>query len=208
MPTHTVTAHLACAGNKRKFIQDVFPSIKGLGWSTGAVGHAEWTGVPIRYVLLEHMKLDEASLKGKHLVSMGYDADFQGKHYEVSIPMEIALDPKNEIILAYEQNGEPIPTVHGYPIRLVCPGFIGVRSTKWVHKLFVSDEMADSGPQRRDYKIVKELDMASVEWSHHEPINGQVLNSAIASPVHEAQVSSAEKIVFKGYAYGNGDKGT
>lgn len=70
--------------------------------------------------------------KGLHLVTVGLDADFQGKHYEVSVPIEVALDPHNEVTLCYEMNGEDLPAVHGYPLRLVVPGFIGVRSPKWV----------------------------------------------------------------------------
>jgi len=102
--------------------------------------------VYIRNILLDKMGLKEEDLKGKHLVAMAYDADFQGKHFEISIPMELALDPKREVLLAYEINGEDLPAVHGYPVRLVCPGLIGVRSCKWVQKIMVSDEMADSSP--------------------------------------------------------------
>lgn len=53
--------------------------------------------------------------------------------------MSRILDPKNEVILAYEMNGEPIPLDHGYPLRLIVPGFIGVRNAKWVYKLVISD---------------------------------------------------------------------
>ena len=74
----------------------------------------------------------------------------------MSIPIEDALDPTRKIMLAYEMNGKDIPAVHGYPVRLVCPGFIAVRSAKWVQKMTISREEADSAPQRRDYKIVKE----------------------------------------------------
>jgi DMSO/TMAO reductase YedYZ molybdopterin-dependent catalytic subunit len=92
------------------------------------------------------MNLKEEELAGKHLVAVSLDADFQGKHYEVSIPIERALDPRNEIILAYEQNGTDIETMHGYPVRLICPGYIAVRSAKWVSKLIINNEEADSAP--------------------------------------------------------------
>ena len=59
-------------------------------------------------------------------------------------------------------NGEDLPAVHGYPVRLICPGYIGVRSAKWVNKLVISNEEADSAPQRRDYKLVKDMDMSTV----------------------------------------------
>ena len=117
-------------------------------WTNGAVANSAYTGVPIRHILLNVMGKKEEDLldKGLHLIAIAYDADFQGKHYEVSIPMEAALNPKNEVILAYEMNGADIPPVHGYPVRMLCPGYIGVRSAKWLHKLVISTEDADSTP--------------------------------------------------------------
>lgn len=62
------------------------------------------------------------------------------------MPCEFALDPLNEVMLAYEMNGEPLPKEHGFPIRMISPGCIAVRSAKWVHQLIISDEQADSAP--------------------------------------------------------------
>ena len=185
MPRHTVMAAIVCAGSKRTAIQRQFPTVKGLKWTNGAVGNCTYTGVPIRHILLNVMGMKEDDLIGKdlHLIAIAYDADFQGKHYEVSIPMDKALDPKNEVTLAYEMNGLDIPPVHGYPVRLVCPGYIGVRSAKWVHKLVISSEDADSTPQRRDYKIVTDLDITKVDWNAWKTVYGQVINSAFAHPL-------------------------
>ena len=107
-----------------------------------------YKGVTVRELLLQTMGQKEEDLVGKglHLIAISYDADFQGKCYEVSIPIEAALDPINEVTLAYEMNGADIPAVHGYPVRLICPGYIGVRSAKWVNKLIISKEEADSTP--------------------------------------------------------------
>lgn len=76
MPIHTLVSHMACAGNKRKYLQDVYPNIKGLKWGPGAIHNAKYKGVSIRYILLEKMGYTEADLKGKHLVARAYDADF------------------------------------------------------------------------------------------------------------------------------------
>ena len=107
LPTQEVMAAVVCAGSKRKQIQTAFPTVKGLKWTNGAASNIIYKGVPLRYVILEVMGQKEEDLVGKdlHLVSVGYDADFQGKHYEVSVPIEQALDPKNEMILAYSMNG-------------------------------------------------------------------------------------------------------
>jgi sulfite oxidase len=107
-------------------------------------------------------------------------------------------------------NGEDIPLSHGYPVRLVCPGMIGVRSCKWVTKLIISDEEADHVVQRRDYKIVKETDMAKVDWTKYDPIFYSVINSAIASPSdgQVIEVAEGQKFVeINGWAHGSGKTG-
>lgn len=76
------------------------------------------------------------------------------------------------MILAYEMNGEEIPIVHGYPVRLLCPGYIGVRSTKWLKSLCIHTEMAESTPQRRDYKMVTDKDISKVDWNAWECVYG------------------------------------
>ena len=109
-------------------------------------------------------------------------------------------------------NGKHLPKMHGFPVRLICPGYIGVRSAKWVHKLVIHTEEADSAPQRRDYKIVLDKDMSTVQWHKHTPVNGQVLNSAIAYPkqgdsLHREAVTGGI-LELSGYAHGDGEKGT
>jgi len=86
--------------------------------------------------------------------------------------MEHALDPSNQVILAHSMDDKSIPVDHGYPLRLVVPGCIGVRNCKWVCKLEVSDEEAESAMQRRDYKIVKESDWSKINLADYPPIMG------------------------------------
>lgn len=106
-------------------------------------------------------------------------------------------------------NGEDIPPVHGYPVRMVSPGYIGVRSAKWVNKLIISTDEADSTPQRRDYKIVKDLDLTKVDWSAHKCVYGQVINSAFAAPAYNSEVTPDENgnVEICGWAHGNGERG-
>lgn len=96
--------------------------------------------------------------------------------------MKYVFEDNNEIILAYEMNGEEIPMMHGYPVRLLVPGFIGVRSVKWVEKLIISDIEAQSIVQQRDYKYVKEKDWANVNFDNYDPIMGNTINSMIKEP--------------------------
>lgn len=96
--------------------------------------------------------------------------------------MELALDQTNEVILAHEMNEQTIPADHGYPLRLIVPGCIGVRNCKWVRKLEISDEEATSAMQRRDYKIIKEEDWTKINLADYPPILGQVQCAFISSP--------------------------
>lgn len=104
LPTHEVTTTIACGGNRRSGMLDAFPKlVHGLRWTTGAIGNAVYKGAPVRDLLLNTMGQKEEDLVGKglHLIVISYDTDFQAKPYEVSIPIEAALDPANEITLAY-----------------------------------------------------------------------------------------------------------
>lgn len=94
--------------------------------------------------LLQDLNFDSTKLKDKHLIAEGMDSDVVGNCFQVSIPMRRVLDPTNEVILAYQVNGEDLPQDHGYPIRLVAPGIVGVRNCKWLKSLIISDEEAPS----------------------------------------------------------------
>ena len=68
--------------------------------------------------------------------------------YDASIPIEKALDPRADVLLAYEMNGETLPREHGYPVRVVVPGGIGARNVKWCTKIRLASEESDSTWQR------------------------------------------------------------
>lgn len=68
--------------------------------------------------------------------------------------MKHVLDDESGVMLAYKMNGKDIPLDHGYPVRLIVPGFIGVRNCKWVSKLVLSDHEATTVMQQRDYKYI------------------------------------------------------
>ena len=72
--------------------------------------------------------------------------------YGASIPIEKAADPKSDVILAYEMNGEKIPRDNGYPVRAIIPGVVGARNVKWLSTVRVEEEESDSHWQRKDYK--------------------------------------------------------
>jgi DMSO/TMAO reductase YedYZ molybdopterin-dependent catalytic subunit len=131
MPERTVFATLECAGNGRSFLAARQP---GVQWGAGAVGHAEWTGVPL------HLVLKKAGLKKETLeiVCEGHDVGSESDHPEPmpfarSLPLDKALDP--DTLLAYRMNGELLEPSHGFPLRLIVPGWYGVASVKWLKSI-------------------------------------------------------------------------
>jgi DMSO/TMAO reductase YedYZ molybdopterin-dependent catalytic subunit len=121
--------------------------------------------------------------------------------------MEHVLDPSNEVMLTWEMNGEALPAEHGYPVRMVTPGCIAVRSPKWVSSLIISDEEADSAPQRRDYRVVKDVaDINTVNWNNYPAVYWHPINSGIGYPVQGTKVNGVFEVA--GWAHGDGLTGT
>jgi DMSO/TMAO reductase YedYZ molybdopterin-dependent catalytic subunit len=129
--THRVT--LECAGNGRALLQ---PRPVSQPWLTEAVGTAEWTGTPLAPLLREAGILDgavEVVFTGAdHGIERGVEQDYQR-----SLPLADAL--ADEVLLAYEMNGTPLPPQHGAPLRLVVPGWYGMAQVKWLRAVTVVD---------------------------------------------------------------------
>lgn len=179
MKQHSVITQMACAGNRRSHTRKVYKAVKGVNWDVGAIGNSKYTGVLVRDLLFDSGLITEEDitsgrLNNMHLVATGLDKDFQGEPFSSSIPLLRALDPENQVTLAYQMNDEPIPQDHGYPLRLVVPGYIGIRNCKWVCKLEISDEEATSCMQRRDYKWVTETDWTKIDITKYESLMGNV----------------------------------
>ena len=75
-------------------------------------------------------------------IILGGDKDIEGVPYEASIPAATAFDPRKDVLLAFEMNGEPLPLDHGYPIRVVVPGVVGARNVKWLRKIVLSKKVS------------------------------------------------------------------
>jgi DMSO/TMAO reductase YedYZ molybdopterin-dependent catalytic subunit len=137
LPSVEKTVAIECAGNGRR----LFPAqqrmeVPGTQWGLGAVGVARWRGVPLAEVL-ERAGIREDAVD---VMPMGLDASYVADgvdHGRVRRPLPVgkALE---DVILAYEMNGETLPPDHGFPVRLVVPGWIGIASVKWVGSIEVS----------------------------------------------------------------------
>ncbi|WP_158059057.1 sulfite oxidase [Halorussus halophilus] len=135
-PTVAVAHTMECAGNGRGQHR---PETGSVQWGYEAAGTAFWTGTPVSSILREQGVKSPA---GKWLTAIGGDPSDGDDVFARSIPLSKALD---DCILAYEMNGEPLPEEHGFPVRLIVPGWYGVNNVKWVEELRVTDSMVTEG---------------------------------------------------------------
>ncbi|MER5987440.1 sulfite oxidase [Streptomyces sp. NPDC001787] len=139
LPAVTRTAFVECAGNARSFYaSQQNQQVGGTAWTLGAIGTARWRGVRLADVLRR------AGL-GRHAVDVlprGLDDEVISDGVNLGrvrrpLPVDKALD---DVLLAYEMNGEPLPPDHGYPVRLIVPSWVGIANIKWVGDIEVSEE--------------------------------------------------------------------
>lgn len=129
LPQYTVPAVLECTGNGRAFFS---PRVPGVQWGRGAIGNAEWTGPRLADVL----KLAGADGSAAYVTTNGADNGLaKTPDFIRSLPMKKAVDPAT--LLALKMNGEPLPDLHGFPLRLIVPGWDGTSWVKWVNYLSV-----------------------------------------------------------------------
>jgi DMSO/TMAO reductase YedYZ molybdopterin-dependent catalytic subunit len=136
-PTVAVAHTMECAGNDRG--QHV-PETSSVQWGCDAAGTAFWVGTPLSSVLAR-VGVDVEEAGSRWLTAIGGDSP-EDDAFARSVPLEKALD---DCLLAYGMNGEPLPEEHGYPVRVVVPGWYGVNSVKWVEELRVTDGMVTEG---------------------------------------------------------------
>src|SRR5262249_29555528 len=146
LPERSVFATVECAGNGRSFLSKREP---GVQWGAGAIGHAEWTGVPLA-PLLDRAGLGSGARAGAfHGADVGSGAGHpEPMHFARSLPLEKALHP--DTLLVYRMNGELLTPRHGFPLRLFVPGWYGVASVKWLDRIEVVDR-----PFRGYFQTVK-----------------------------------------------------
>jgi DMSO/TMAO reductase YedYZ molybdopterin-dependent catalytic subunit len=151
LPERTVFATVECAGNGRSFLQT---QVAGVPWGAGAIGHAEWTGVPLR-VVLERAAVRPGAVA---VLCEGGDRGSEPDHPEPmafarALPLAKALDP--DTLLAFRMNGELLEPSHGFPVRLFVPGWYGVASVKWLRRIEVLDRPFDGYFQTKKYTVLR-----------------------------------------------------
>jgi DMSO/TMAO reductase YedYZ molybdopterin-dependent catalytic subunit len=152
----TIPVTLECAGNNRNFLE---PKVKGVQWGLGAVGTAEWTGVPLS-VLLNRAEdkpgAFEVILEGADGGELEEAKRPAGKmQFTRSIPLAKA---RHDVLLAYKMNGSELPPQHGFPLRAIVPGWYAMASIKWLQRIIVTDQPFTGYYQTMDYSYWKRRD--------------------------------------------------
>ena len=184
MPRVELVSVLECAGNGRALFE---PPVIGLQWEYGAVGNGRWAGVRLADVL------KRAGLKasGREVLFDGADVPVATMpEFQRTIPVAKALDP--DTLLAYEINGEPLPASHGFPLRLVAPGWAGDCWVKWLTRIRVLDKEFDGFFMKTAYRYPKKPVAAGtpVDPADMDPVTSLRVKSVIATPVDGTAVGA------------------
>lgn len=196
--TVTVTAVLECAGNGRSRFS---PATNGLQWRLGAVGCARWTGVRLADVL-EH-----AGPKPGAIYTAHYAPDRQiGKPEKAALsrglPMAKAVAP--ETLIAFAMNGEPLPRLHGGPLRIVAPGYPGSAWQKWLDRISLRAVEHDGEKMRgTDYRMpIRPVRPGEpLDPSNFAVITDMPVKSLITAPLDGFVVQQGERLTVAGFAW-------
>lgn len=176
LPRVEIVAVLECAGNGRSFYE---PRVAGTQWAFGSVGNGRWAGVRFRDVLQKAGLKDSA----RHIFLDGADVPL-GKmpDFQRTITVEKAMDP--DTLLAYEMNGQPLTQEHGFPLRVIAPGWAGDSWVKWLQHVEVLDHEFEGFWMKTAYRHPSHpvAPGATVDPSEMIPVTDLGVKSVIATP--------------------------
>lgn len=199
LPSRTVAFTMECAGNSRIFLHGA----KGLQWATGALGTAQWTGVP----LFEVLKLSGVNSDAVEVVFEGADSGIpvdepsvkSAINFSRSLSIEEAMSP--DVLLAYKMNGEPLSALHGFPLRLIVPGFYGMASVKWLQRIAVTNRRFHGFYQTVDYAFLNSEDADGAR----KPIKNLQVKSMLIHPRENESIVRDSRYRIYGAAWSAGE---
>jgi DMSO/TMAO reductase YedYZ molybdopterin-dependent catalytic subunit len=196
----TVPVTLECAGNNRNFLE---PKVKGVQWGLGAVGTAEWTGVPLSILLnraVVRSSAREVVLEGAdHGMLDDPKSPPGGLRFSRSVSLEKA---RRDVLLAYRMNGNDLPPEHGFPVRAIVPGWYAMASIKWLQRIIVTDQPFAGYYQTLDYSYWKRRgDVAELS-----PVTELQIKAEIAKPAQSDKVPANSTVRIRGAAWASGSE--
>ncbi|KAL7936542.1 Oxidoreductase, molybdopterin-binding domain-containing protein [Trichoderma chlorosporum] len=208
-PRMEKTITIQCSGTRR--IEQIikYPGqgdeVPQAPWAEGAIGTATYVGISLKKVIKECGGLIDGA---KHLEFYGADTYFKDDkvmNYLVSVPWSKVK--ANEVMLAWEMNGEVLPAIHGYPLRIVVFGYIGARSVKWLYRIKAIKEPSRAPVQSQEYLYFpQQVGKHNFRMTDGIQIQEMPVSSAIMSPWTKQVCIHNGKIRCKGWAYSGGGR--
>ncbi len=196
---HSLTATLQCAGNRRAGLSAVRQVDGHDQWRGGAIATARWTGVRLADVLAAADVLDGAAHVWFDAPDLAVQLD-PPEPYAVSVPLAKARS--EEVLLAWARDDDPLTPLHGAPLRVVVPGWIGARSVKWVHRVTVADEASPGHYQQVAYRMLPAYGEATQAGPHLGPLP---ISSEVLEPAPDRRLR-AGAVRVAGYAVAGEDR--
>jgi len=197
--THTYQLVLECGGNGRS---GYVPQTAGNQWTTGGISCAEWTGVRLKDILADVGIKDDAVYIGYYGKDLHVSMDPKKEVISRGVPMKKALE--DETLVAWALNGQDIPLVHGYPLRLVIGGWPASVSGKWLHTIAIRNKVHDGAKMTgKSYRIP----MNPVEPGVDPPedqfkiIESMPIKSVITFPATGAMIGEGKTLSVRGHAW-------
>lgn len=198
-PHQKYSLQVECGGNGRA---GYFPPARGNQWTLGAVGCATYTGVRMKDALKEAGLKDSAVYTGYY----GRDLHLSGDPEKVVISRgtPIAKAMEEHTLIVWEMNGMPLPRLHGFPLRVVSPGWPGSASIKWLRRIWVRDKVHD-GPKMTGYSYrVPEYPVspgAHVPKEDMKIIESMPVKSLITFPKTRLEIRQGKPLLVRGHAW-------
>jgi DMSO/TMAO reductase YedYZ molybdopterin-dependent catalytic subunit len=194
LPSKKIPVTLECAGNNRSFLE---PKVKGVQWGLGAVGNAEWTGVPLS------IWLDRAGVRStaREIILEGADCgkleDPKSPPGELNFARSIPLEKAQDVLLAYKMNDVDLPPEHGYPVRAIVPGWYAMASIKWLQRIVLTAHPFNGYYQTLDYAFWKR------QGNNAElvPLSKMEIKAEIARPHEGETVPTNSNVRVQGAAW-------
>ena len=196
---HTLQLQIECGGNGRS---EFYPPARGNQWTTGAIGCPEWTGVRLRDVLEASGVADDAVYVAYEGADRHLSGDPGKRPISRGVPLAKALE--NESLIVWAMNGEPLPLLHGAPLRMLCAGWPASVSGKWLTRILIRDRVHDGEKMTgQSYRVpckpvapgtaVADEDMCIIE--------SMPVKSLITFPRSGVSVKQGSPLTVRGHAW-------
>ncbi len=198
----TITALCQCAGNSRSFFD---PRVPGGQWKNGAMGNAKWTGVKLKDILA----MAGAKADSKEVTFNGLDAPPMTTTPDFIKSLQFKHADDGEVMIAYEMNGETLPLLNGYPLKLVVPGWYATYWVGMLSNIQVLSVPYDGFWMAKAYTVPKNEpngnESPDAIVTNVEPINKMDVRSLFVSPEPDVTVTVGQQTDVQGLAFDGGD---